>query len=670
MLLPVVITMGVLVFYPLARGIAFSFTDADRYNIGGQDIPSTYSYIGLENYKTLDDDPNFWNVFKFTGVWTFVNVFFHFTIGLGLALMLNRSLRFRGTYRVLLLVPWAVPVFITALGWRYLYNVPNGFFDQLLRAIGIDGPAWLGDPTWAKVSVIAVNVWLGIPFMMVALLGGLQAIDKELLDAAAVDGASALRRFWDVTLPGLRPVAATVILLGIIWTFNLFAVIFLITQGGPADSTQILVTYSYRYFLDYQLYGVAAAYGVLIPLVPARVLDVLPHDGALDGRGELVPMAVDTHAAGRAARPRRRSGRGRGSSAGLHFTLIAATTIAIFPVLWILLSSFKPNEVIKTQTDLQVVPDPWTLENYRTVLTQNDYEFLHWLANSVVVALFTTVIGVFLAATAAYAFSRYRFPGYRAGLMALLVAQMFPGVILLVPIYKIVVDLGLLDTKASLVLAYTTFALPFCVWMLKGLLRHDPVLARGGRPHRRPHPVRDVLADRDAAEPARDRGDGVLHVHHRLERGPVRQRLPDRDRELHAAHRPAHLRLPVRAAVRLADGRCGHRDDSRHHRVPVRPALPGERADTRRGERVITHEASAPRSRARAPPRPQPRPRRRRTRPTRQRSRLQARSSPSWAAPATGSPSAPSRGSPMTRPTPSGRDRSTSRPAAGSTRRR
>ncbi len=100
--------------------------------------------------------------------------------------------------------------------------------------------------------------------MMVAILGGLQSIDKDLLDAAAVDGASNLRRFWDVTLPGLRPVAATVVLLGIIWTFNMFNPIFLITQGGPADATQILVTYAYRYFLDYQLYGTAAAYGVLI----------------------------------------------------------------------------------------------------------------------------------------------------------------------------------------------------------------------------------------------------------------------------------------------------------------------------------------------------------------------------------------------------------------------
>jgi arabinogalactan oligomer/maltooligosaccharide transport system permease protein len=264
MLLPVVVVMGVLVFYPLARGIAFSFTNADRYTIGGQDIPSTYQYTGLENYKLLDDDPNFWNVMTFTAVWTFVNVFFHFTVGLGLALLLNRTLRFRGFYRMILLVPWAVPTFISALVWRYLYNVPNGFFDQVLRAIGIDGPAWLGDPTWAKVSVIGVNVWLGIPFMMVAILGGLQSIDTDLLDAAAVDGASNLRRFWDVTLPGLRPVAATVVLLGIIWTFNMFNPIFLITQGGPADSTQILVTYAYRYFLDYQLYGTAAAYGVLI----------------------------------------------------------------------------------------------------------------------------------------------------------------------------------------------------------------------------------------------------------------------------------------------------------------------------------------------------------------------------------------------------------------------
>jgi arabinogalactan oligomer/maltooligosaccharide transport system permease protein len=176
-----------------------------------------------------------------------------------------------------------------------------------------------------------------------------------------------------------------------------------------------------------------------------------------------------------ATRERGRRGRKRGASAALHLTLLVATGIAIFPVLWVTISSFKPNEVIKTETDLDVVPNTWTVDNYRTVLTQNDYEFLHWLWNSVAIALLTTVVGVFLAATAAYAFSRYRFPGYRAALMSFLVAQMFPGVILLVPIYKIVVDLGLLNSKAALVLAYSTIAVPFCVWMLKGYFDTIPI---------------------------------------------------------------------------------------------------------------------------------------------------------------------------------------------------
>jgi arabinogalactan oligomer/maltooligosaccharide transport system permease protein len=194
-----------------------------------------------------------------------VNVFFHFTIGLGLALALNRTLKFRGIYRMLLMVPWAVPSFISAFAFRFIFNNPYGFLDQFLQKLGWDNPpAFLGDPTWAKVAVITTNVWLGVPFMMVALLGGLQSIDADLLDAASVDGATAWQRFWSVTMPGLRPVAATVILLGLIWTFNMFNVIWLITQGGPGDSTQILATFAYRnVYLD-KLYGVAAAYGVII----------------------------------------------------------------------------------------------------------------------------------------------------------------------------------------------------------------------------------------------------------------------------------------------------------------------------------------------------------------------------------------------------------------------
>ena len=265
MLVPTFVVMGLLVFYPLAKGIYLSFTNADRFNIGNKYIPSSYEWIGLHNYKEILGSQEFRDVASFTVIWTFVNVFFHFTIGLALAMALNRTLKFRGIYRMLLLVPWAVPSFISAFAWRFIFNNPYGFLDLLLQKLGVSNPpAFLGDPTWAKFSVITANVWLGVPFMMVALLGGLQAIDADLLDAAAVDGANAWQRFWNVTLPGLRPVAATVILLGLIWTFNMFNVIYLITGGGPANATQIFATFAYQEAFDFKRYGVATAYGVIL----------------------------------------------------------------------------------------------------------------------------------------------------------------------------------------------------------------------------------------------------------------------------------------------------------------------------------------------------------------------------------------------------------------------
>ena len=267
MLVPVFLVMALLVFYPLGRGIYLSFTNADQFNLGGKDLPSSYTWVGLDNYRTIFESAEFKSVAWFTVVWTFTNVFFHFTVGLILALVLNRTLRLRGMYRLLLLIPWAVPSFVSAFTFRFLFNSPYGFFAQVLQKLGMDQeqvPAFLSDPMWAKVVVITANVWAGIPFMMVALLGGLQAIDQDLIDAAAVDGSNAWQRFWNVTMPGLRPVAATVVLLGLIWTFNMFNYIYLITGGGPGDATQIFSTFAYKYAFEYRLYGAAAAYGVII----------------------------------------------------------------------------------------------------------------------------------------------------------------------------------------------------------------------------------------------------------------------------------------------------------------------------------------------------------------------------------------------------------------------
>jgi arabinogalactan oligomer/maltooligosaccharide transport system permease protein len=163
-----------------------------------------------------------------------------------------------------------------------------------------------------------------------------------------------------------------------------------------------------------------------------------------------------------ATRPVRR--RSRAASVGLHATLLCATAIALFPIVWVLASSFKPKQWVQS-SDLALVKEP-TLRNYDYVLTQTS--FPAWMLNSVIVAAFTMVIGILMASTAGYALSRFRFPGRRQLMFVFLVTQMFPMAILIVPIYQIMSWLGLINTHASLVIAYLTVAVPFCAWMLRG----------------------------------------------------------------------------------------------------------------------------------------------------------------------------------------------------------
>ncbi|WP_447008855.1 carbohydrate ABC transporter permease [Saccharothrix sp. DSM 118769] len=270
MVLPVVVVIAVLVLFPLAQGVFFTFTNINEGNIANPvlDRPATYVGVGLDNYlNILSGDSSygaFWGTLVRTLIWTFGCVFFHYTIGLGLALLLNRQVRGRSVYRVLLILPWAVPAFISAFTWKYMFNAQYGIINQALRAVGLPDPVWLGQSDWALVAVMIVNTWLGVPFMMVALLGGLQSIPGDLYEAAEVDGATPWQRFRHVTLPGLQAVSSTVVLLGIIWTFNMFAIIYLIT--GPNPNTRILVTYAFERFFSgaSRDFAVASTYGVLI----------------------------------------------------------------------------------------------------------------------------------------------------------------------------------------------------------------------------------------------------------------------------------------------------------------------------------------------------------------------------------------------------------------------
>lgn len=271
MVLPVVLVLAVLVGYPLGRGVYLSFTDANEANVGRtigvNHIPSTYQFVGLDNYwKVLSgQEGHFYSRLTWTVLWTASSVLLHYVLGLGLALLLNRKVRFRALYRVLLILPWAVPAFVATFSWRLIFNEKYGVLNAVLDRLGLGTVDWLGDATLQKVSAVAVNVWLGVPFMMVAILGGLQAIPGELHEAAEMDGASPWQRFRHVTLPGLRPVSGTVILLGTIWTFNMFQVIYLLIGQGASSDSEILVTYSYRLaFQGVRDYAGSATYGILI----------------------------------------------------------------------------------------------------------------------------------------------------------------------------------------------------------------------------------------------------------------------------------------------------------------------------------------------------------------------------------------------------------------------
>mgnify|MGYP000748957470 CR=1 FL=1 len=260
-ILPAFVVMAIMVFYPLGYGFYLSLTDMSLATFKNP------NFIGFGNYLKLLQEATFIRTLLRTIVWTAVNVFFHVSIGLFLAVLLNRKLPGKGLLRVLLIIPWAVPQYIVALTWRGMLNNQFGAINIFLQKIGFSALPWLTDPTWTFIGAILTNIWLGFPFMMMISLGGLQSIDKEFYEAAEIDGASSLQQFRNITMPLLKPVLAPAIVLGTVWTFNMLNVILIIAGGFGNEKTQILVTEVYRLAFNFYRYGYAAAYSVVIFLI-------------------------------------------------------------------------------------------------------------------------------------------------------------------------------------------------------------------------------------------------------------------------------------------------------------------------------------------------------------------------------------------------------------------
>ena len=257
--MPAMLVMALIVLWPFVYNVVISFSDMNLTHF------KDWKIIGLRNYVDVLTDGMFWYFLFKTILWTVLNLIFHVGIGVFLALIINEDIKAKSVFRTLLILPWAVPQYITALTWRGMFNSEYGAVNLLLGHIfGLQIP-WLSTEWGAFAACLITNIWLGFPFMMIIALGGLQSIPRSLYEAAEMDGASRWQQFKNITVPLLKPVMIPAITLGVIWTFNNFNVVWLVSNGGePSDKTHILVSWVYKAGFTYFRMGYAAAFSMII----------------------------------------------------------------------------------------------------------------------------------------------------------------------------------------------------------------------------------------------------------------------------------------------------------------------------------------------------------------------------------------------------------------------
>jgi arabinogalactan oligomer/maltooligosaccharide transport system permease protein len=277
---PAMVGMLVLVFFPFIYGITLSFTGQTIFNTNQ---PLTELWVGLQNYidilgsfdvakRTAEgwviNYQNFYWTLFITICWTVSNVAVGVGLGMLLALALNTpGLRGKAIYRVLLILPWAIPNYITALIWKALFHQQFGAINQAIQMFGGEPVAWFDGVFTSFMTGLATNGWLSFPFMMVVILGGLQSISADMYEAATVEGATRRQQFWRITLPLLKPTLVPAVILSVVWTFNMFNVIYLVSGGEPAGANEILITKAYKIAFEEYRYAYSAAYSTVIFLI-------------------------------------------------------------------------------------------------------------------------------------------------------------------------------------------------------------------------------------------------------------------------------------------------------------------------------------------------------------------------------------------------------------------
>ncbi|MGP3964053.1 carbohydrate ABC transporter permease [Nonomuraea sp. 3N208] len=241
-LAPLVLYLLLFYAYPLYRNIELSVHDyTPRAFVQGNP-----EFTGLANYANILADDTFLRALSNTAVFTLGSIALQYALGLALAVFFHRTFRLSVALRAMFLVPWLLPLIVSASTWSWMLNSENGIVNSALQAFGIGQINWLTSPDTSLLAVTIANIWLGIPFNLVILYAGLQNIPADLYEAAGLDGANAWQRFWRITFPLLRPVSAITLLLGLIYTLKVVDIIWIMTKGGPADASTTLAIWSYR----------------------------------------------------------------------------------------------------------------------------------------------------------------------------------------------------------------------------------------------------------------------------------------------------------------------------------------------------------------------------------------------------------------------------------------
>lgn len=242
-LMPTILFLCIFVLFPMIYNIVLSFQNVNIYNLKGE-----HSFIGFTNYLTTLKDPVFYTSLENSVIFTVCSIFFQFTIGFALALFFNKKFPGRNLFRSLMLLAWMMPMVITASVFQWMLSGDYGVINYILMQLGIisEPQSWLSNHSTALMMTIVANVWVGIPFNMIILLSGLQGLPEQLYEAAKLDGANRFTQFRNITLPLMKPTILVLMMLGLIYTFKVFEIIFIMTAGGPIHSSTVLPIYAYQ----------------------------------------------------------------------------------------------------------------------------------------------------------------------------------------------------------------------------------------------------------------------------------------------------------------------------------------------------------------------------------------------------------------------------------------